>query len=387
MRFRYRAYKGGLDPLAEPPPGPLTAPPPGEAVRAAVELLEMIAEAGPDADGSAITEEALTRYADGDRSALDEVDTGALRRALGAAADGPLERLDPADLGLTPRELRRLGEVALGEIEAARRAAPGDHRGGDGTGGEATGAAVPHDGLDRPVDAVATLREAVLRRAARNTAATEDLGAAAFAGTEALRAEDVRYAETQPGGAAAVCLLVDLSHSMVTRGLHEAATRTALALHTLVRTRHPQDRVLLIGFGDRAREMAPADLVGHDWRSVPGTNLQHALNLARRYLRRHRGLRPVVLVVTDGEPTAHLGEDGEALFSWPPAPRTVEVTAAELDSALGEGAEVTFFLLADDPRLRQFQELLERRRGVRVVHADADGLGPLVVDRYLRRRG
>lgn len=395
MRFRYRAYMGGPDPLADPDP------PPEGASRAAAELLVMIAEAraadaSPDGvtEGSlgvqealAAAEEALARYADGERSALDEVDVRALQGALGAAAYGPLARLDSADHGLSPRELRRLGEVALGEIETARRSAPGGHRGGDGPGDEPTGAVVPHDGLDRALDSVATLREAMLRRAARNGA--ERSGAAVGVppgGGEELRAEDVRYTETEPAGAAAVCLLVDLSHSMVTRGLHEAATRTALALHTLVRTRYPEDRVLLIGFGDRAREMTPADLVEHDWQRVPGTNLQHALHLARRHLRRHRGLRPLVLVVTDGEPTAHLGEDGDARFSWPPAPRTAEVTAAELDSTLGEGAEITFFLLADDPRLREFQGLLERRRGVRVVHADAGALGPLVVDRYLRRR-
>lgn len=399
MRFRYRAYMGGPDPLADPDSPPFLGPPPEEAVRAAVELLELIAGArspettpadlppGEVQEALAAAEDALARYADGDRSALDEVDTGALRGALGTAVYGPLDRLDSADHGLSPRELRRLGEVALGEIEATRRAAPGGRLGGDGVGGEPTGAAVPHDGLDRPLDAVATLREAMLRRAARNGAAPDGTGDYRSGGAgEALRAEDVRYTETEPEGAAAVCLLVDLSHSMVTRGLHEAATRTALALHTLVRTRYPEDRVLLIGFGDRAREMTPADLVEHDWRRVPGTNLQHALQLAGRHLRRHRGLRPVILVVTDGEPTAHLGGDGDARFSWPPTPHTVEVTAAELDSALGGGAEITFFLLADDPRLRGFQGLLERRRGVRVVHADAEALGPLVVDRYLKRR-
>ncbi|WP_049568637.1 VWA domain-containing protein [Nocardiopsis sp. SBT366] len=381
MRFRYREYMGGPDPLAE------TDPPPQEAVRSAVGLLELIAGARAEEAGRAGTteedppeaalaaaEEALTRYADGDRDALVGLDTATLRGTLGPAAYGPLDRLDAADHELTPRELRRLGEVALGDIEAAGRAAPGGHLGGDGAGDDPTGAAVPHDGLERTLDAVATLREAMLRRAAAG-------GSGA-----ALRAEDVRYTETEPAGAAAVCLLVDLSHSMVTRGLHEAATRTALALHTLVRTRHPEDRVMLIGFGDHAREMTPADLVEHDWARVPGTNLQHALHLARRHLRRHRGLRALVLVVTDGEPTAHLGEDGDARFAWPPAPRTVEVTAAELDAVLGEGATVTFFLLADDPRLREFRALLERRRGVGVVNADADALGPSVIDRYLRRR-
>lgn len=369
MRFRYRAYTGGPDPLAEPDP------PPEEAVRAAVELLELITGRTQDpGDALAASEEALRRYAAGERGVLDGVDLKALQAALGSAGHGPLERLGSADHGLSPRELRRLGEVALTEIEAALQRAPGGHRGGTGAGDEPTGAAVAHDGVDRPLDALATLREAMLRRAAGP------------APGEALRAEDVRYTETEPAGAAAVCLLVDLSHSMATRGLHEAATRTALALHALVRNRYPEDRILIVGFGDRAREMTPADLVGHDWRRTPGTNLQHALHLARRHLRRHRGLRPVVLAVTDGEPTAHLGEDGDARFSWPPAPHTVEVTAAELDAALDEGAEVTFFLLADDPRLREFRSLLERRRGVRVVHADAAALGPLVVDRYLRGR-
>ena len=344
MWFRYRAYTGGPDPLADPhadavPVTELTEAPAGTS-----------GTAGPSGTGG-------SRGTDGD---------------VGLWAPSAAE-----DHGLSPGELRRLGEAALGEIEAARRAAPGDHWGGTGDGGDPTGASVPHDGLDRPLDAVATLREAALRRASAGSGSDDAFGAAA------LRAEDVRYAETEPSGAAAVCLLVDLSHSMVAQRLHEAATRTALALHTLVRTRHPEDRVLVIGFGDRAREMTPADLVEHDWRPVPGTNLQHALLLARRYLRRHRGLRPVVLAVTDGEPTAHLDEEGEARFSWPPLPRTAEVTAAELDSAVGEGAEVTFFLLAEAPR---FQELLAGRRSVRVVGADAEALGPLVVERYLRRR-
>ncbi|MGW9554953.1 VWA domain-containing protein [Nocardiopsis sp. NPDC055551] len=371
MRFRYRAYMGGADPLAD------EEPPPGEAVRAADELRALISAELVDRDSAPLVaaEEALERYAAGERSALDEVDALALSALLGAQGRERLDRLDEADHGLTPRELRRLGEVALAEIEAAPSVRGGGHRGGSGNAGETTGASVRHDGLDRPLDPVATMRAAMVRRAAAG-----DLTAADGA---PLRTDDLRYTETEPTGAAAVCLLVDLSHSMTTRGLHEAATRTALALHTLVRTRRPEDRMLVIGFDDRAREMTPAELVEHDWRRVPGTNLQHALHLARAHLRRHRGLRPVIMVVTDGEPTAHLGEDGDARFAWPPTPRTVEVTTAELDAALAEGTELTFFLLADDPRLRAFRELLERRRGVRVVNADAEALGALVVGRYL----
>lgn len=375
MRFRYRAYMGGPDPLAD------EEPPPGEAVRAAGELRALISAELVDRDSAPLVaaEKALERYAAGERSALDEVDALALGSLLGAEGRERLDRLDEADHGLSPRELRRLGEVALAEIEATPSVRSGGHRGGSGNAGESTGASVRDDGLDRPLDPVATMRAAMVRRAAAGDLAAAD-GAP-------LRTDDLRYTETEPTGAAAVCLLVDLSHSMTTRGLHEAATRTALALHTLVRTRRPEDRMSVIGFGDRAREMTPAELVEHDWRRVPGTNLQHALHLARAHLRRHRGLRPVIMVVTDGEPTAHLGEDGDARFAWPPTPRTVEVTTAELDAALAESAELTFFLLADDPRLRAFRELLERRRGVRVVDADAEALGALVVGRYLDGRG
>lgn len=374
MRFRYRAYMGGPDPLAD------EEPPPGEAVRAAGELRALISAELVDRDSAPLVaaEKALERYAAGERSALDEVDALALGSLLGAEGRERLDRLDEADHGLSPRELRRLGEVALAEIEATPSVRGGGHRGGSGNAGESTGASVRDDGLDRPLDPVATMRAAMVRRAAAGDLAAAD-GAP-------LRTDDLRYTETEPTGAAAVCLLVDLSHSMTTRGLHEAATRTALALHTLVRTRRPEDRMSVIGFGDRAREMTPAELVEHDWRRVPGTNLQHALHLARAHLRRHRGLRPVIMVVTDGEPTAHLGEDGDARFAWPPTPRTVEVTTAELDAALAESAELTFFLLADDPRLRAFRELLERRRGVRVVDADAEALGSLVVGRYLDGR-
>lgn len=362
---------GGPDPLAE------EEPPPGEAVRAAGELRALISAELADLDSAPLVaaEEALERYAAGERAALDEMDALALGSLLGAEGRERLDRLDEADHGLTPRELRRLGEVALAEIEAAPSVRSGGHRGGPGNAGESTGTSVRDDGLDRPLDPVATMRAAMVRRAAAG-----DL--AATVGTP-LRTDDLRYTETEPTGAAAVCLLVDLSHSMTARGLHEAATRTVLALHTLIRTRRPEDRMSVIGFGDRAREMTPAELVEHDWRRVPGTNLQHALCLARAHLRRHRGLRPVIMVVTDGEPTAHLGEDGDARFAWPPTPRTVEVTTAELDAALAERAETTFFLLADDPRLRAFRKLLERRRGVRVVDADTEALGALVVGRYL----
>ncbi|WP_116245906.1 VWA domain-containing protein [Nocardiopsis sp. FIRDI 009] len=347
MRFRYRAYTGGPDPLADPDP-------PSREERVETVALERLRAREVDGDGEG----------------------GGVRAspAGGSLSGGLLAPPDRNGHGLTPRELRRLGETALRDIERSARGPGGGHPGGGGRGGDPTGAHTPREaGDDRPLDPVATVRAAALRRA--------------VSPGPLLRAGDLRVAQTEPVGAAAVSLLVDLSHSMVERALHTAATRTALALHTLVRTRHPDDRIQLVGFGESARELTPARLVAHEWRRTPGTNLHHALRLARGHVRRHRGLRPLVLAVTDGEPTAHLGGDGRSRFAWPPDPRTAELTLAELDRLLREGAEVVFFLLADDPRLRDFAAEMDRRRAVRVVRADAEALGPLVVDRYLGRRG
>lgn len=345
VRFRYRAYMGGPDPLAEPDP------PPEEAVVIARELLGFLPE-----EEAGDLRRALVRYAEGDRSALEGIGAGG---GVGGRRRELLDRLDEADHGLSPRELRRLGEVALREARG---------RGG----GEPSGRVLPRGG-DRALDAVATVREAMLRRAR--------------AGEEgvALRAEDLRFTETEPEDGRSVSLLVDLSHSMADRRLHEAAVRTALALEALLR-RHPQDRVQLVGFGDTARKMTSAELVAHPWHRVPGTNLHHALRLAREHGRRHPGLPHQVFVVTDGEPTAHLGEDGDVRFSWPASPRTADLTLAELDSVLRDGAEVCLFLLSDDPRLRAFRDLASRRRGVRTVDADADALAPLLLSRYLDGR-
>jgi uncharacterized protein with von Willebrand factor type A (vWA) domain len=128
------------------------------------------------------------------------------------------------------------------------------------------------------------------------------------------------------------------------------------------------------------------ELVGLEGVWEQGTNLHHALLLAGRHLRKHSDAQPVVLVVTDGEPTAHLEPDGEAEFSWPPEPRTLRKTVAEVDALAKLGASVTVFMLGEDPSLQKFVDLVARRSGGRVVAPDLDGLGAAVVGDYLRTR-
>ena len=162
--------------------------------------------------------------------------------------------------------------------------------------------------------------------------------------------------------------------------------RTALALHQLITTRFRTDALQLITFGRHAQTVDLPELVGLEGVWEQGTNLHHALLLAARHLRKHADAQPVVLVVTDGEPTAHLEPDGEAEFSYPPLPRTLRKTVAEVDALAKLGASVTVFKLGDDPRLAEFVDLIARRSGGRVVAPDLDGLGAAVVGDYLRTR-
>jgi uncharacterized protein with von Willebrand factor type A (vWA) domain len=193
-------------------------------------------------------------------------------------------------------------------------------------------------------------------------------------------------AETERRTTAAISLLVDLSYSMVLRDTWAPAKATALALHALVSGQFPQDALQIIGFSSYARVLKATELAGLEADYVQGTNLQHALMLAGQFLEKHPEAEPVVLVVTDGEPTAHLLPGGTPWFAWPPEPETIAVTVAEVDRMTRRGATINVFQLDDDPRLTAFVEELARRNGGRVFLPDPRRLGQYVVSDYLQRR-
>ncbi len=333
---------------------------------------------------------------------LDDVDEAAVRRALGRQAvddmealrqierelerQGYLQRAD-GKLELTPKAVRRLGETALRRVFAELpKGGHGDHDQRDaGQAGEYTGSTRPWNfGDEQAIDAAATVRNALLRGGRESAPRTET-------GTRERRAvrlsvSDFEVAETERRASAAVCLLVDLSYSMALRGTWGAAKQTALALHALVRSRYPQDAIQVIGFSNYARELQETELAGLGWDMVQGTNLHHALVLAGRFLDRRPEHNPVVLVVTDGEPTAHLRRDGQYWFDWPPSPETLALTLAEVDKMTRRRATMNIFMLADDERLTAFVEEVARRNGGRVLRAMADNLGEYVVSDFLRAR-
>ncbi|WP_405094571.1 vWA domain-containing protein [Micromonospora sp. NBC_01412] len=322
---------------------------------------------------------------------LDDVDVDAVSRTLGRDAADDVRRLrelerelrrqgwvtrDSDGLTLSPKALRRLAGTALRRVFADLTAGPrGQHDlRSAGAAGEVSGASRPWEyGDEQPLDVVRTLSRAVRR--AGPTVPVQ------------LAPADFEVMETERRASAAVALCVDLSYSMISQGRWGPMKQTALALSHLVATRFPQDALQIVGFGREAAPLTQAELAAVEPDLQQGTNLQHALRLAGRHLRRHPGAEPVVLVVTDGEPTAHLDpDDGEAYFHWPPLPETIEATIREVDRLSRAGATLNLFMLGDDQGLRRFVDAVARRSRGRVFTPDLDDLGEYVVSDYLRAR-
>jgi uncharacterized protein with von Willebrand factor type A (vWA) domain len=335
---------------------------------------------------------------------LDDIDEEAVRRALGRQAvddmealrqierelerQGYLQRTD-GKLELTPKAVRRLGETALRRVFAhLTEGSHGDHDQRDaGQAGEYTGSTRPwRFGDEQSIDTAATVRNALLRGGVPAVHQSGRPALEAKLPRVTLSGGDVEVGATQRRASAAVCLLVDLSYSMALRGTWGVAKQTALALHALVRSKYPQDSIQVIGFSNYARELRETDLAGLGWDMVQGTNLHHALVLAGRYLDRRPEHNPVVLIVTDGEPTAHLRRDGQFHFDWPPSPETLELTMAEVDKMTRRRATLNIFMLADDKRLTAFVEEVARRNGGRVLRAESERLGEYVVRDFMRAR-
>jgi uncharacterized protein with von Willebrand factor type A (vWA) domain len=375
-----RALRPGLDrgsPLPMRPGGePLGY---GEAVEVVADLADLealerqLAQEHPGATLDDVDLETLEQHL-GSRAAADLRALRELEREL--ERQGFLSRGDDG-LRLTPRAVRRLGETALRRVfatlEATGAGEHADHR--TGSADEPTGASRPWTfGDELPLDAVRTVGNAVRR--------TGPSGA----GGVRLLVDDFEVVETERRTSAAVALCVDLSFSMVQQGRWGPMKQTALALSHLVATRFRHDSLQVVGFDRSARRLSPVQLAEVEPEWVQGTNLQHALLIAARHLRRHPDAEPVVLVVTDGEPTAHLLDDGTPYFSWPPTLDTVRATVAQVDELTRYGATLNVFMLGDDPGLARFVDAVARRAGGRVFTPDVGRLGEYVVADYLRAR-
>jgi uncharacterized protein with von Willebrand factor type A (vWA) domain len=319
---------------------------------------------------------------------LEDVDPEVLRRHLGEdavrdladlkAIERELERsgamrVRDGELELTPRGARLLGERALARLMARVRRQPATRQAGADP--EPTGQTRAWTFGDRePIATNATVRNAVMRGASSRRHGPG-------AGRVTLHPDDLEVVEQEIRPRTATALLLDLSFSMPLQGHFIPAKRMALALHALIEGKHRQDSLHLIGFSDYARCMKPADLAAAGFERVYGTNMHHAFLLARRVLADDP--RPVkrVVMVTDGEPTAHL-VDGRSVFNWPPIPETLEATLREAMRLARAGIELDVFLLEDAPGLVAFAQRLAELTGGEVVRMSAEEVGRTVVSGY-----
>ncbi len=321
---------------------------------------------------------------------LPEVDLESVRRNLGPDAAAHVARLQRAmrslrdqgfvdrtrdGLSLSAKGVRQIGQHALRDLFAELRHAPvaGAHR--DATiarGGDREETATAWEpGQPLNLHLSRTLRNAIARSGP---------------GTPIrLHPEDFEVEEYEATRRSATVFAIDLSLSMAMRGNLVPAKKMVLALTQLIRTKFPRDFVAVVGFAETAQELRIEDVPALTIDYAYGTNLQHALALGRHLMRAERGERQIV-VVTDGEPTAHLMDDGQPYFAWPPVRETLERTMAEVLRCTKAGIVINTFALDIERSQFPFVEQIGRVNRGRTFYTSVDELGRYVLDDFVRSR-
>ena len=294
-------------------------------------------------------------------SALAEADLERVRELLGEDAAKSLEQMSQltkklkdaglidqieGKLELTPSGLRKIGANALrdvfGSLEKDRL---GQHQVERlGVGHERTYDTKPYEyGDPFQLDLQQTLRNALKRQGS-----TLPLK---------LSADDFEIEQTEHLTRSSTVLMLDLSLSMPMRDYFLPAKKVAMALHSLMSTQFPRDYLGIVGFSEVARELTPQQLPEVSWDFVYGTNMQHGFMLARKMLSRQSGTKQIIMI-TDGEPTAHISKSGDVFFNYPPVRETVEATLSEVMRATREGIRINTFMLDASRALQAFIEQL-----------------------------
>ncbi len=343
-------------------------------------LSERLLEAG---DGGTLSDIDLGDVSElmGNESAQDVKALQDLAKALEEA--GYIERQGDR-LELTPRGSRRLGQRVLDQLFAKmRKDAFGGHAmQRSGSGGERTDESTAWE-FGRPfhLDLQRTLGNALVR-----PENSTEARAAREGGRLELDPSDFSIFQTEELSDAATVLLVDMSRSMLLRGCFLAAKKVAVALDTLIRTQFPRDRLHVVGFAYYAREIRPQALAGLSWQGYEyGTNLQHGLMLGRRLLARDHSSNKQIVVITDGEPTAHF-EDGQVEFSYPPTRRTISETLKEVVRCTREGVTINTFMLERSRALTDFVDHMTKLNRGRAFYASPEHLGQYVLVDYVGRK-
>jgi uncharacterized protein with von Willebrand factor type A (vWA) domain len=318
---------------------------------------------------------------------LDDVDRGLLEQTLGPEARQQLDRmrqmtevLEKAGyverrdrrMELTPRGMRRIGQGALREIfDQLKKSRLGQHEmRGAGQGNE------PGDEVKRYEYGDPFLLD--LNETLFNALQREGRGLPVH-----IEPEDFEVRRTEHSTQASTVLMIDMSRSMFLRGCFLAAKKVAIALDSLIRSQFPRDSLYVVGFSNYAVELKPQSLPAitlNDY--VYGTNMQHGFQVARSLLARHRGNRQVIMV-TDGEPTAHLDENGRTYFAYPPTFRTIQETLREVRRCTRDRIVINTFMLERGPYLTEFVNQMTRINRGRAFFVSPERLGEYLLVDYV----
>jgi uncharacterized protein with von Willebrand factor type A (vWA) domain len=320
---------------------------------------------------------------------LAEVDLDKVRELLGDDAARSLQQLanlakelEAAGLieqregrmELTPKGIRRIGQRALGDLfKRLLQDRAGRHEiERAGFGHERSDEHKPYEyGDPFHLDVGRTLRNAIARQGS---------------GTPVrMIPDDFEIERTEQLSRSATVLMLDVSLSMEMRGRFLAAKKVAMALHALISSQFPRDYLGMVSFGRVAREVKPERLPEATWDFEWGTNMQHALLLARKLLARQTG-RKQIIMITDGEPTAHIMDNGEPFFDYPPDPRTIEMTLREVQRCTKDGIRINTFMLEDNFYLREFVERMMKMNQGRAFYTTPETLGDYVLVDFLDQK-
>jgi uncharacterized protein with von Willebrand factor type A (vWA) domain len=276
---------------------------------------------------------------------------------------------------LTPQGVRKIGEKALTDIFAQlKRDRIGAHEiNRMGGAGERTDTSKPYEfGDPFLLDLESTVMNAV-QREGRGTPLK-------------IVPSDFEVYRTEYSTRSSTVLMIDMSRSMFYSDSFTSAKRIALALDSLIRSKYPRDTLELVGFSYIAEPLKQADLPTLTWNEYQyGTNMQHGFQLARQMLGRHKGSNRQIIIITDGEPTAHI-ENGQVYFNWPPMPRTFQETLREVVRCTRDGIKINTFMLERTPMMIEFVNDLMRINGGRVFYATPDRLGEYILVDYVANK-
>ncbi len=336
--------------------------------------------------------------------ALAEADMEQVRRLLGDQAADSLDRLadltnmmeqqgllhnKEGKLELTPKGLRRLGQQALGEL--FKRLSPdklGKHdMDASGIGHERNYSTKPYEfGDPFNLNIEKTVGNAIRRQGASDGVGADGVGGNAGVDMPVrLTPDDFEIERTEKQVRSSTVLMLDLSLSMPMRDNFLPAKKVAIALHALISSQFPRDYLGVVTFSETAMQLKPSDLPEVSWDFVYGTNMQHGFMLSRRMLAKETGTKQIIMI-TDGEPTAHLNNDGSPFFMYPPTRETVNKTMAEVVRCTRAGITINTFMLDPDSGLRGFVERLTALNKGRAFYTNTENLGDYVLVDFIEHK-